>query len=123
MAAERAGAAVGDDHVLRLDVAVDHPAVVCVLERADERQAHAQHVAVGEVALLREPVEGAAADELGDEVAGLGVLAASKTATIPGWSSRAAARASRDARSGAGAPAGMTLTATTSRSSRSSTAA
>ena len=66
---------VGDDHVLRLDVAVDDAAPVRVLERVGQREADAQDVAVRQLAGRRERVERAPAHELGDEVAGLGVLA------------------------------------------------
>ena len=51
-AAARAGArAVGDDHVLRLDVAVDDAALVRVRERVGEREPDPQDVAVRQRAL------------------------------------------------------------------------
>ena len=66
---------VRDDHVLRLDVAVHDAAAVRVLERAAQREADPQHVAVAQRALGAQLVQRAPVDELGDQVAGPGVLA------------------------------------------------
>ena len=82
----RAGGAraVGDDHVLGLDVAVDDAAAVRVLERVGEREADPQHVAVGQLALGGELVERAPAHELGHEVARVAVLARVEDRHDPG---------------------------------------
>ncbi len=60
---------VGDDHVLRLDVAVHDAALVRVLERTAECEPDAQDVAVREQPLGAQRVDRAAVDELGDQVA------------------------------------------------------
>ena len=60
---------VGDDHVLRLDVAVDDAALVGVGERVGERQPDPQDVAVRQLVRRLELGERAALDQLGDEVA------------------------------------------------------
>ena len=75
---------VGDDHVLRLHVAVDDPALVRVLERVGEREAGAQDVAVRQLAGGGEAVERAPADELGHQVARVAVLARVEHADDPG---------------------------------------
>ena len=69
------GRAVGHDHVLRLDVAVDDAALVGVVERVGEREADAQHVAVRQLAGRLELGERAALHQLGDEVAAAVLLA------------------------------------------------
>ena len=66
---------VGHDHVLRLDVAVDHAALVGVAERLGEREADAQDVAVAERAVALQHVERAAAHQLGDQVATVAIVA------------------------------------------------
>ena len=68
-------AAVGDDHVAGLDVAVHDPAPVRVGERVAQRDADAQDVAVRQGAVGHEVAERAPADELGDEVDGVVVAA------------------------------------------------
>jgi hypothetical protein len=82
----RAGRArpVGDDHVLRLDVAMDDAALVRVLERVGEREADTQHVAVGELAVGGEAIERAARDQLRDEEARAGVLPGVEDGDDPG---------------------------------------
>ena len=55
---------VGDDHVLGLDVAVDDAALVGVQQRVREVQAHAQHVAIRQLAGGLELRERAALDQL-----------------------------------------------------------
>jgi hypothetical protein len=55
---------VRHDHVARLDVAVDDAAPVRVGERVAQADADAQHVAVGELAVLHEIGKGSAANEL-----------------------------------------------------------
>ena len=75
---------VGDDHVLGLDVAVHDAAPVRVLERAAQREADPQHVAVAQHALGAELVERAAVDELGDQVARPSVLAGVEDGDHPG---------------------------------------
>ena len=57
-----------DHHVLRLDVAVDHPARVGVLERVAERDADARHVAVRDRLRARQLGKGSAPNELGHQV-------------------------------------------------------
>ena len=74
-ATPRPRAGDGDDHVLRLDVAVHDAALVRVGERVGEREPGAQHVAVGELAVGLQLGERAALDELGDEVAAVVLLA------------------------------------------------
>jgi hypothetical protein len=66
---------LGDHDVARLDVAVDDPARVRVLEGAAERQADADDVEVAERALALEVGERVAADELGDQPPRLVVVA------------------------------------------------
>ena len=61
-------ARVRDEHVLRLDVAMDHAARVSVLERAGEREADLQHLLVLELVRRDQPRERVAVDELGDQV-------------------------------------------------------
>ena len=106
---------VGDDHVLRLDVAVHDAAAVRVLERAAQREADPQHVAVREHALGAELVERAAVDQLGDQVARPRRPRRRRRSRRP-RDGRAgpAASASRRAALGiaAAAPDGITLTAT-----------
>ncbi len=63
----RAGRLGRDDHVLRLDVAVDDAAVVRVVERVGETEADPQDVAVAERAVALERRQRAAADQLGDQ--------------------------------------------------------
>jgi hypothetical protein len=65
----RARGLVGHDHVLRLDVAVDHAAGVGMGERVGERHADAQHVAVAQLTLALEHRERPPAHELGHEEA------------------------------------------------------
>ena len=67
--------AVGHDHVLRLDVAVDHAALVGVVERVGEREPDPQHVAVRELARRLELRQRAPLDQLGDQVAAAVLLA------------------------------------------------
>ena len=98
-------------------------AAVGVLERAAQREADPQHVAVAEHALGAELVERAAVDQLGDQVARPRVLAGVEDGdhagvVEPARGQRLAAAALAVA---AGAP-GMTLTAT-GRCRRSSVAA
>ena len=62
---------VGHEHVAGLDVAVDDAAAVGVGQRVAQRDADAQHVAVGQRAVAHELGERAPAHELGDEVDGL----------------------------------------------------
>ena len=120
----RGARAVGDDHVLRLDVAVDDAAAVGVLERVG--RARARPAARRGPTARRRPasaVERAPAHQLGDEVARLAVLAGVEDGddarvVEPRGGQRLARRAlGRGAR-----PIGITFTAT-SRSRRSSTAA
>ncbi len=66
---------VGDDHVLRLDVAVYDAAPMGMLQRIAEREPDPQHVAVRQRALPAEHVQRAAVDQLGDQVARAGVPA------------------------------------------------
>ncbi len=110
---------VGDDHVLRLDVAVDDAAVVGVRQRVGEREADAQHVAVAERALGLEHVERAAADQLGHEVAAAGILAGVEHGHDPRVVQARRGQRLAAAALGAGPCTGITLTAT-SRSRRSS---
>ena len=58
-------------HVRRLDVAVDDALRVGVRQRVAQRDAHLDDVAVGQLALLEQGVERAAANELGDQVGAL----------------------------------------------------
>ena len=76
--------AVGDHHVLRLDVAVDDAALVGVLERVGEREPDPQHVAVGDLAGGLELRQRAAAHELGDEEARAVLLAGVEDGDDPG---------------------------------------
>ena len=62
---------VRHQHVRRLDVAVDHALAVGVGERVAERDADLEDLPVGELALLEQRVERAAAHELGDQVGAL----------------------------------------------------
>ena len=94
---------VGDEHVLRLDVAVHDAALVRVRERAAQGEADPQHVAVGEQPLGAEFVDRAAVDELGDEVARRVVLAGVEDRDDPGMvepagGERLALRPGRDRR-------------------------
>ena len=73
-AAARAGL-VGHDHVLRLDVAVDHAAVVRVGQRVGEREPDPDDVAVGQRGVGLELGQRAPLDELGDEVPAAVLLA------------------------------------------------
>ena len=59
--------ALGDLDVLRLDVAVDDPAGVGVVERLAEIGADLADLAVAELALAGEPGQGRAVDQLGDQ--------------------------------------------------------
>ncbi len=62
---------VGYEHVLGLDVAVDHTPGVGMGESARERQADLEHLLVGELAGCDQPRQGAPLDQLGDQVEGL----------------------------------------------------
>ena len=66
---------LGDHHVAGLDVAVDDPARVRVLERVAQRDADPHDVEVRQRAVALEVAERAAAHELGDEVPRLVVVA------------------------------------------------
>ena len=66
---------LGDLHVLRLDVAVDDAARVGVVERLAEVGADLADLAVAERAVVGEPGQGRALDQLGDEQ-GVAVLLA-----------------------------------------------
>ena len=68
-------AVLGDEHVLRLDVAVDDRARVGMVERLAEIGADLADLAVAEVAVAVEPGQGLAVDQLGDEQ-GVAVLLA-----------------------------------------------
>ena len=59
--------ALGDQHVLRLDVAVDDGARVGMVERLAEVGADLADLAVAERTVAVELVEGLAVDQLGDE--------------------------------------------------------
>ena len=60
---------VGDDHdVLRLDVAVDHTALVRVPERVAERGADPRHVAIRDRIRAHELGKGSAPNELRDQI-------------------------------------------------------
>jgi hypothetical protein len=72
------------DHVLRLDVAVDDPALAGVGQRVGERQADPQHVAVRQRSRRGQAVECLAGDQLRDEVARLAVLAGVEDGHDPG---------------------------------------
>ena len=74
-AAPRRDRRVGDDHVLRLDVAVDHAALVRVGERVGQREPDADDVAVRQLPVALELGERAALDQLGDEEARAVLLA------------------------------------------------
>ncbi len=63
------------EHVLRLDVAVDHAARVRVLECARQRKADLEHLLVGERLLRDQLRERVALDQLGDQVEGAVVCA------------------------------------------------
>ena len=64
-----AGVGLGEDHhVLGLHVAVDHPALVRVVERIAQRQPDAGDVAVGQRARLGQLGEGSAPNQLRHEV-------------------------------------------------------
>jgi hypothetical protein len=71
----RLAAVLGHDHVLRLDVAVDHAALVGVCEGIGQRDADSQDVAVAQLPVGRELRERAAVHQLGDEVARSRLLA------------------------------------------------
>ena len=122
-AARREVGDVRDDHVLRLDVAVDDAALVGVRERVGEREADPQHVAVRQLVGGLELRERAALDQLGDEVAVAVLLAG-----VEQRDDRVVVEPRHGAGLALGAlratcpPAGMTLTAT-GRPSRSSRAA
>ena len=64
----RALQAVGHDHVLRLDVAVHHPAIVGVAQRAAQRQADQRHLAVRNRAGGHQLVQRASPHQLGDQM-------------------------------------------------------
>ena len=59
---------VGNEHVRRLDVAMDHAVGVGMRQRVAQRDPDLDHVAVGQAPLGEEPVERRPLDELGDEI-------------------------------------------------------
>jgi len=87
-------------HVLRLDVAVDQAVVVREAERARDLQPEPDRLALGERALPGEQIlQVLAVDVLEDDVLPVVLLAAIDTVTMFGCESCATARASRRKRS------------------------
>ena len=70
-AARAAGIGGRNQHVLRLDVAVDHPARVGVHERVGERDPDFEHLLVAERLGCDQLREGVAVHQLGDQVEGV----------------------------------------------------
>ena len=62
---------VGNEHVLRLDVTVDHAARVCMGERIGKRKTDLEQILISERACCDQRREGLPVDQLGDQVEGV----------------------------------------------------